>query len=219
MTILEAVKTRHVVRNYIDKPISIEIIGLLNARISENNKNYDLAIQLVVNDESAFTTVTKLIRAKGIKNYLILAGNDTPDLDEKLGYSGADLMLYAQTLGLNTWWVGDTFNRKTINKVAKGEKVIGIIAVGYGVSQGVPHKTKNPNEVSLYINKAPEWFKNGVSAALFSPTAYNKQKFMIKGSEYKVSLICTNGVFSGVELGLLKYHFEVGAGKKNFEWV
>ena len=24
----------------------------------------------------------------------------------KLGYSSADLMLYAQTLGLNTWWIG-----------------------------------------------------------------------------------------------------------------
>ena len=42
---------------------------------------------------------------------------------------------------------------------------------------------------------------------------------MIKGLENKVSIRCDNGIFSGVDTGLVKYHFELGAGKENFEWI
>lgn len=26
-------------------------------------------------------------------------------------------------------------------------------------------------------------------------------------------------IFSGIDLGIGKYHFEVGAGKENFKWI
>lgn len=219
MRIEEAIFTRHMVRKYIDKPIPAELIEKLNTRINDNNEKYDLAIKLMVNDENAFNAIIKLILAKGVKNYLILSGKDTPDLGKKLGYCGADLMLYAQTLGLNTWWVGGTFNRKTTSKEADGKKVIGVIAVGYGTTQGVPHKSKKPEDVSSYVGEAPEWFKKGIDAALLAPTALNKQAFEIKGDGNKVSMTCDNGIFTDADFGLVKYHFEVGAGKDNFEWV
>lgn len=52
-----------------------------------------------------------------MNNYIALAGEETPDFDEKIGYCSADIMLYAQTLGLNTWWVGGTFNRRRSSQV------------------------------------------------------------------------------------------------------
>lgn len=219
MTIGEAMKTRHTVRKYNDKPILAELVEKLSARIKENNEKYNLAIKLMVNDDNAFSTFSKLFLARGVKNYLILSGQDTPDLDEKLGYCGADIMLYAQTLGLNTWWVGSTFDRKNVSKAADGNRVTGVIALGYGVTQGVPHKSKKPEDISSYNGEAPEWFKNGVAAALLSPTALNKQAFNIKGDGFKVSMTCKNGIFTGSDLGIAKYHFEAGAGKDNFEWV
>lgn len=45
----------------------------------------------------------RLTMAKNVREYFLMAGPDAPDLDERLGYAGADLMLYVQTLGLNTW--------------------------------------------------------------------------------------------------------------------
>lgn len=219
MTIKEAMQARHMVRRYTDKPIPVEIAQKLALRINENNKEHNLAIKLMVGDETAFNAIIKLILAKGVKNYLILTGDDTPDLDERLGYSGADIMLYAQTLGLNTWWVGGTFNRKSTSQTAGGKRVTGIIAIGYGATQGVPHKSKKPDTVSAYSGDAPEWFRNGVDAALLAPTALNKQAFMIKGDRDKVSIICDNGIFTGADLGLVKYHFEAGAGKENFSWA
>lgn len=215
----EAMHTRHTVRRYLDKPIPEEIIRKLNARIAENNRKYNLALKLMVNDDRPFNAILRTILAKGVKNYIILSGKDTPDLDERLGYSGADLMLYAQTLGLNTWWIGVTFSKKATAQVADGEKIIGIIAIGYGATQGVPHRSKRPEEVASYNGEAPEWFKKGVEAALLAPTAINRQAFKITGNGRKVKVVCNNGVFTGADLGIVKYHFELGAGAENFEWT
>lgn len=218
MTMKEAMGKRHMVRKYTEKPIPEELVKLLRARAEEQNEKYRLAIKLMTNDTDAFGTVIKLLLAKGVKNYFIMAGTDAPDVDERLGYCGADIMLYAQTLGLNTWWVGGTFNRKKMSEAAPGEKVIGVIAVGYGATQGTLHKMKKPEEVSAYEGDVPEWFRTGVEAALLAPTALAKQAFFIKGRGRKVSVACDNGIFSGADTGLVKYHFELGAGSGNFEW-
>lgn len=118
--------------------------------------------------------------------------------------------------------MGGTFRKKGVKKNISGtntEKIIGVIAIGYGITQGVPHKSKNPEEISSYNGIMPEWFAKGVKATLLAPTALNKQVSTIKGDNHKVSMTCNNGVFSGVDLGIRKYHFEIAAGKENFEWV
>lgn len=221
MTIKEAMKERHMVRRYIDRKIPDDIIQKINERIACSNKEYGLSMSLVTDNDEAFNAVIKLILAKGVRNYIVLAGSDDDLTDEKLGYCGADIMLFAQTLGLNTWWVGGTFSRKGAGKniaLTDGLLISGVIAVGYGASQGVPHKSKIAEEIGSYEGDMPEWFKNGLEAVLLAPTALNKQAFNVSGRDKKVSMTCSNGIFSGVDLGIGKYHFEVGAGKENFEW-
>ena len=149
MTIKEAVKERHMVRQYTDKTIPADIVKLINARIAENNKKYNLHLTLVVDNSDGIGTMAKLLLSKTVNNYIVLAGTDTPRLDEKLGYCGADLILYAQTLGLNTWWVGGMFNGRGALKNLSNKKVRvnGVIAVGYGQTQGIPHKSKTAAEI------------------------------------------------------------------------
>lgn len=219
MNIYEAMSKRHKVRKYLNKPLSEDIIKKLKNRIDKNNEKYNLAIKLVLNDSNAFSGILKLFLAKGVKNYFVLAGKDTPNLHEKLGYCAADLMLYAQTLGLNTWYVGGTYSKKNVTKNAYSSEVVAIVAVGYGATQGVMHKTKKIEDVSYYNGDMPDWFKNGVIVSLFAPTALGKQAYFIKGEENKVSITCNNGIYTNQDLGLVKYHFELGAGKENFEWV
>ncbi len=219
MALKEAMHEGHMVRKYTDKELPPDIVQKLNQRIADHNEKNNLAIKLMVNDGGAFHAFLKLILAKGVKNYFIMAGKESSDLDEKLGYSGADLMLYAQTLGLNTWWVGGTFSRKAVAEKAWGRKAVGVVAVGYGKSQGVPHKTKAADEVSEYDGEMPGWFRKGTEAALLAPTALAKQAFHIEVRENQVSFSCDNGIFSGVDTGLVKYHFELGAGKENFTWT
>lgn len=76
----------------------------------------------------------------------------------KLGYYGAELILYSQTLGLNTWWIGGTYNSNNASKYYNSDEVIvkGIIVVGYGETQGVPHKCKRAEKIATYDGPAPQ---------------------------------------------------------------
>ncbi len=221
MTIMEAIKSRHTVRKYTNRHIPQEIVSLLIERIKQNNEKYNIDMNLVTENTDAFNTFIKLVLAKGVNNYIVLAGTILDDLDEKLGYCGTDVMLYAQTLGLNTWWVGGTFSKKGVKKniaLTENKKITGIIAVGYGATQGVSHKSKKIEDISYYKGITPDWFINGVKAVLLAPTALNKQAFKIIGEGNRVSITCNNGIFSNTDIGIGKYHFEIGAGKDNFVW-
>ena len=135
MDMLEAMRSRHTVRAYTNTPIPDDIVSLLTRRVAHDNQKYGTAITLRTEDTTAFGPIFKLIRAKGVRNFLIMSANlregeDPRELDERLGYAGADLMLYAQTLGLNTWWAGGTYSRKIVDKMAEGNRTIAVIAIG-----------------------------------------------------------------------------------------
>lgn len=220
MTIKEAMEVRHTVRRYTDRPLSRETVSRLEERIAENNARYGLGMRLVTENTAAFQAALKLVLAKGVRNYIVLAGNAGEE--ERLGYCGCDVMLYAQTLGLNTWWVGGTYSRRGVRRgadLAEDQRLAGIIAVGYGAAQGVPHRSKRPEDISSYCGGAPDWFTRGVEAVLLAPTALNKQAFQITGQGDTVKMTCDNGIFSGIDLGIGKYHFEEGAGRENFRWA
>lgn len=219
MAITKAMRDRHTVRRYTDRPIPADVMERLEERVASNNDMHGTDITLMVDDRRAFNAVLRLVFAKGVRNYLVLAGDDAPGLEERLGWCSADIMLYAQELGLNSWWVGGTFSRNAVSKLVGDKKVIGIVALGYGATQGKPHKSKDPGQVSAYKGEAPAWFEEGVEAALLAPTALNRQAFRIEGDGDRVSITYEEGAFSGADLGLVRYHFEVGAGKENFQWA
>ncbi len=219
MTLKEAVYARHTVRKYTTEAITAETVELLKNRVKELNEEYDLNIELVTGNSDGIPGFAKLVFAKGVNNYFVLAGRDRADLDEKLGYCGSELMLYAQTLGLNSWWIGLTYSKKGASiHAAADAKVNGIITVGHGQTQGIQHVLKTAGEIASYDGEAPEWFKAGVDALLHAPTAMNKMLYKVKGHDNKVSITCSNGSFAGIDLGIGKHHFETGAGKENFEW-
>ncbi|MGM9959771.1 MAG: nitroreductase family protein [Allobaculum sp.] len=221
MTLCEAMKQRHMVRKYTNQPIPAELVEKLNARIAQNNEAHNLNLALVTNNADGLSGFAK-VWGTGVNNYIILAGPLSRKLNEKLGYCGADLILYAQTLGLNTWWIGGMFNSKGAEKhlpdASKKIRVCGVIVIGYGQAQGEPHESKSAQQVSSYNGEAPQWFKDGVEATLLAPTAQNNQMFSVRGDGNKVSLTSESGHFAGMDTGICKYHFELGAGKENFEW-
>ncbi len=142
MTIQEAMQSRHTVRRYTGRKIPEDICRRLRDRIEKNNEAFDLAMSLAVEDTGAFGPLLRLVLAKGVRNYVILAGRNRPGLEEDVGYCGADVMLLAQTLGLNSWWVGGTFSRGGVSRRAapEAEKILGLIAVGCGAVPGGFHE-------------------------------------------------------------------------------
>ena len=218
MTIKEAISARHMVRTYTDRPIPEDIIGQLNERVAQMNAAYGVQMKFIAGEKAPVWGVMRLMGAKGTRNYLLLSSPDIPDAQEKLGYCGIDIALFAQTLGLNSWWVSGSFGKNKARKQSGEAIQAGVIVLGYGANQGVQHKCKTPEEVSSYEGEAPDWFKAGVDAALLAPTAVNKQSFFLKGRGDKVHIDCNNAAYTDIDRGIVKYHFEVGAGKENFEW-
>ncbi len=221
MELLEAMEQRHSVRSYEKKEIPEDIKKQLIEKINECNKESGLHIQLVCDEPKAFDgTMAHYGKFSGVENYIALIGKKGSGLDEKCGYYGEKIVLYAQQLGLNTCWVAMTFSKiKTAYTVADGEKLCLVISLGYGKTQGVAHKSKTIQDVTKVNGTMPEWFERGVKAALLAPTAVNQQKFTFTLDGNKVTAKAGLGFYSKIDLGIVKYHFEVGAGKDNFAWA
>ena len=228
MTLQEAIEARHSVRAYKNQPLSEDVVKVLEEAIAKLNREGQLHIQLILDEPKAFQgTLAKYGRFRNVTNYIVMAGRQAHDLDERVGYYGEHLVLLAQTLGLNTCWVGLSYSKVPGTYVLdEGEKIACYIAVGYGETQGAGHKIKTVDQVSDVSDITPSWFRKGVEAALLAPTAVNQQKFSfeylgMKDNRHQVrakkgfSLIG----YTRMDLGIAKYHFEIGAGKENFDWV
>lgn len=220
MDLKEAMEKRHSVRQYMDRPVEAEVLQALREEIAACNKEGNLHIQLVTNEPKAFDSfMAHYGKFSGVRNYIALIGEKGAGLDEKCGYYGERLVLKAQQLGLNTCWVAMTY--KKINgafTVNAGEKLTVVIALGYGETQGTAHQSKAASAVSNLSENTPDWFKAGVEAALLAPTAMNQQKFHLQYADGKVSAKAGRGFYTKLDLGIVKYHFELGAGKGAFRW-
>ena len=229
MTIQEAIEARHSVRAYTGQPLAADVVEVLEEKIRELNEKGHLHMQLIRNETKAFQgKLAKYGKFRGVNDYIVMAGQKADDLDERVGYYGEQLVLLAQTLGLNTCWVGLSYSKVPGTYVLEaGEVIEAYISIGYGETQGVSHKLKSVEQVSNANDLTPSWFRQGVEAALLAPTAVNQQKFFfeyIPARDGKPVRVLAKRSFSLIgftqmDLGIAKCHFEIGAGKENFEWA
>lgn len=229
MGMQQVIVARHSVREYTEKSLPEDAVRSLEEEIAACNAEGRLSIRLITDEPKAFdSALAHYGKFKGVKNYIVLAGAPAEDLNERCGYFGERLVLHAQKEGLNTCWVALTFKKRFVRKMLEpGEKLALVIALGYGAGQGRPHKTKSIEEVSAVPQgeETPAWFREGIEAVLLAPTAMNQQKFRIdltgeKSSDGKslVRISSLGGVYSDVDLGIVRLHFELGAGVENFAW-
>ena len=143
MTLDEAVFARHSVRRYRSEPLTKEQVEELQAHIRKLNENFALHMQLILNDDVAFSgRLAHYGSFRNVKNYIAVAGLKSTagceaTLEERAGYATAEIVLLAQTLGLNTCVVGLTFKKAPTIEIDDGEKLELVIAIGYGETQGV----------------------------------------------------------------------------------
>lgn len=220
MNLTEAIKNRHSVRSYDERKIEGDVKNELIEFINQCNKESGLHMQLILDEPKAFSgMMAHYGKFSGVKNYIALIGQKSADLEEKCGYYGEKIVLKAQQLGLNTCWVAMTYSKiKTAYQVDKGEKLCVVIAIGYGKTQGTAHKIKSVADVTQTTGTMSDWFKQGIEYALLAPTAMNQQKFVFSLNGDKVSAKAGRAFYSKVDLGIAKYHFEIGAGRGNFSW-
>lgn len=212
---LEQMKQRHSVRQYADTEIEPSKQAELNQWIAKINEENGLHIQIFYREPTCFRSIRAHYgKFTGVSNYIALVGKKSSTLSETLGYYGELLVLKAQALGLNTCWVAMTHG-KSKAKILKGEKQVCLIALGYGLTQGVAHKSKPLREVCNESSEHPKWFSDGVEAALLAPTAMNQQKFFFEYlPDGSVRVTCGKGFYTRLDLGIVKYHFETASHKK-----
>ena len=213
MTLMEAMQARHSVRQYREEALRKEDAALLREEIETCNAESGLHIQLVCGEPKAFSgLLARYGKFSGVTNYIALVGKKGPDLGERI-------VLRAQQIGLNTCWVAMTYSKvPSAFSAGEGEKLCAVIAVGYGKTQGSGHRVKSVREVTEGEPPFPEWFVSGVEAALLAPTAMNQQKFRFALQGNRVSATAGSGFYTKLDLGIVKYHFAMGAGADAFTW-
>lgn len=205
MQMLDLMKERHSVRQYSDKKIEGDVKSKLNKYVASINEESGLSMQIFYNEPNCFNSMLAHYgKFSNVKNYIAIVGKK--EEQEKSGYYGEKLVLKCQELGLNTCWVALTHGKVNVQTKPQ-QKLLILIALGYGTNTGVAHKSKPIKELCKE-DAYPEWFMKGMEAVSLAPTAMNQQKFMFEMKNGQVYAKALRGFYSKIDLGIVKYHFE-----------
>lgn len=213
---LEMIDARHSVRAYQERKLAPEAVAKIEEEIGRLNALSGLHIQLIENAEGVLAALGARLagwKAPPPACIAMVGDAENEQLERDCGYYGEYLALFLQALGLNTCWVG-MFNRKAVRAALRpGERLVLVIAVGYGKTQGKPHKSK-PLEKLTDVREMPDWFRRGMDCAMKAPTAVNQQKFFVTlaGDDARIDA-AGKGPFVKVDLGIVQCHFELGAAR------
>lgn len=220
--LMEAVRSRHSVRSYDEKPLSEHERREMERIVDVCNAEGHLKCALVLDSPEAFAgTMSRVAKFSNVRNYVVVMGSDRDGLDERGGYWGEMIALKAQNLGLRTCWVGLTYSkRKLACDIPDGVRVVSVIALGHGMDDGVAHRSKPMEELALVNGEPAEWFDRGMESVMLAPSAMNRQgyRFTLR-RDGKVEVKSFGGSYSQVDLGIAKLHFEIGSGKGPDVWA
>jgi len=221
--LLSAIRQRHAVRQYTNQPIPEDIRAQLRYAVTTANNASGLAIQVFFDEPDGFSgLMAHYGRFRGVVNYLAMVGTTGTAWDQACGYWGQHIVLLAQTLGLNSCWVGQTYSKsKNQAVVTTDERLRVVVALGYGTVPGKPHKPKPLDKLGEVAGGGPwpSWFRDGVEAASLAPSGLNRQgyTFILDGDQ--ISTRTNPGSYAAIDLGIAKYHFELGAGPTGWHWA
>lgn len=211
MQMLDLMKERHSVRQYSDKKIDVDVKTKLDTYVASINEESGLSMQIFYNEPNCFNSMLAHYgKFSNVKNYIAIVGKK--EEQEKAGYYGEKLVLKCQELGLNTCWVALTHGKVNVQTKPQ-QKLLILIALGYGTNMVVAHKSKPIKELCKE-DAYPEWFMRGMEAVSLAPTAMNQQKFKFEMKNGQVYAKALMGFYSKIDLGIVKYHFETITGHK-----
>lgn len=211
MDIIDIMEQRHSVRQYTNQKIEEEKRNILQQLITDVNEESGLHIQLFFDEPKCFDSkMAHYGNFQNVTDYIAIVGKKKDE--EKAGYYGEQVVLKCQEIGIHSCWVALTHGKSKV-QLAKGEKLLIIIAIGYGENRGVSHKSK-PVEKLCKSDDNPEWFLRGMKAVCLAPTAMNQQQFFFELKDGIVTAKALRGFYTKIDLGIAKYHFEIASEHK-----
>lgn len=228
MTLLEAIDHRTSIRNYANRPIDKQSIHALFQSIDKYNAQADLNITLIMDGAVAFKRFFKSYGMfTGVRSIIVLKGKrDTPCIFEKLGYYGEQLVIQAVALGLDTCWVGGSFDKRCpIFQLHPEEALAAVLTIGYNsgnmtfmnkLVRGATQEKKPVSARFQAVGDPPQWFYAGMDAVQKAPSAMNRQSVSF---HYNAGVVTAgiNGkkyleLMDYLDLGIAKAHFDLAAG-------
>jgi len=226
MTLSDAIPCRASCRDFLPEPLSSAQQQQLGKAVDQCNHRSGLRVALVCGEAKPFASFLKTFgQIKGAQNYFLLAGPAAdPDLEEKCGYFGEELVLTAAAMGLGTCWVGGTYDKKScLHHLREGEELVCVIAVGCPAPAAGGKKERSRKSLLTLAPEcggAPDWFESGMAAVRLAPSAMNRQGYTFsfrRDGAVRVRLSGA-GSFALVDLGIAKRHFELGAHGGEWTW-
>jgi len=240
MTVTEAIEARRSRRKYLGTPIDPGVVSGLLELIAEYRKAGSVRMELVVNNGEAFRGFRKSYGMfSGVNDYIgLIADPGDGTAMERIGYYGELLVLHATAMGLGSCWVGAGGDRFDMPfRVSDGETLACTIILGNTderdsfkerLIRGIAHrKTKTAREMSEGDDPFPDWFARGMKAVEKAPSAMNRQPVVFSHKAGKVTASVKTGSpglaklapnLLGLDFGIAKLHFELGAGGGKWAW-
>lgn len=227
MTDLEAIELRISRRSY-SGHLSEPEMQKLRLLVQGSNAKSGLAFRFLQHGATAFSGISKSYGMfSGVGSLFVLAGDEkNQHLLEQAGYYGERLVLEATKMGLGTCWVGGTYDRKKLAQALEPwQKLVAVITVGpvknkrspaESLIRALTHRGGKTIEQTYTADQAPpEWFMQGVEAALKAPSAIHRQPVHFTYRQGKVTAeIPADSEHEWIDLGIAKLHFELAAGGK-----
>jgi len=244
--IIHIIKNRHSVRTFKPESLDKEVKGKLKAYAADIKGPFESRVRLELVDSEALAdkTAGKIGTygiIKGAKTYVAGVTGKGRYSMEQLGYSLQKLMLYAESMGLGSCWLGGTFKRSQFAELAglkDNEFIPAVTPIGYpadkkAVVESIMRRLagsdnrKSWNE--LFFTESMEKPLKQESAGDYAaalemvrlvPSASNKQPWRIlkQGNEYHFLLQHTKGYGNAlgfsiqkIDMGIAMCHFEMTA--------
>lgn len=222
----ETIQKRKSRRVFSKKQLSEALLQKIEEKIRKIDVKHDVNIELIEDGSKAFASFGKSYGLfKNVRSLILLKGNPgMRHFREKMGYYGEKLLLFAESLGLDTCWVGGTFDRESFS-YPEEEHIQAVILLGYAGESGIREKLlssllhkKKPWEACIEGDSPyPKWVKEGMEAVALAPSALNKQKpFFHYHNGILTATVKNDFEMDMVDLGIAKLHFELGVGCGHF---
>jgi len=230
------VRDRRSVRTFDGRELTSEDKEKLRKFIETINNPYGISIEFKFLENKSCPVVV------GTDLYIGAKMKDVPYLNEAVGYSFEKLVLYAQSLGIGTVWIGGTMDRASFEKameVGEGEVMPCVSPLGYpsnkmSLRENMMRKAVNADkrlnfEDIAYYNNFEQPLTPDAAGKLFlplemvrlAPSAVNKQpwRMVIDNNVVHFYLQRTKNFNGGkldmqkIDMGIALCHFELMANE------
>jgi len=248
MNMKKAITTRRSERSYDGKPLTAEDENKLMAYIEEDENltgimGSKIKIHLVKNFENGSGRIGTYGVVKNAPAFVVAVCENKADAMLDLGYVFEKLVLYLETIGLSTCWLGGTFKGGDIQVPVGEDEFIPIISpVGYSskrktlIDRTFRKFAKSDDRLDFdqlffyrdFKHSVPKGvMRNVLESVRLAPSASNKQPWRVVVTEQgRVHFYIERTPDYGkgrlaydiqmVDMGIALSHYEIGRGRTEF---